>query len=134
MLEETTGRCFACGTNNPIGLKLSFRLEGDEYVTEFTPGTHHQGYDDIVHGGLVATVLDEVMARMLWDRGFPFATAEMTVRYRAPLRVGTRARFVARMTRQRDKMIEAEAEALTEDGTVLASAKGRFLPVRGLEP
>lgn len=133
MLEETTGRCFACGPNNPIGLRLRFRADGDEYVTEFAPDERHQGYDGIVHGGLVATVLDEVMARMLWDRGLPFATAELTVRYRAPLKVGTRAEFRARLTRQRPRLIEAEARATGEDGSEIATATGRFLPVRGVQ-
>ncbi len=133
MLEETTGRCFACGPNNPIGLRLEFRSEGEEYVTEFRPDERHQGYDGIVHGGLVATVLDEVMARMLWHRGLPFATAELTVRYRMPLRVGSRAEFRARITRQRSRLIEGEAKATAEDGSVIATASGRFLPVRGIE-
>ena len=43
MLEETTGRCFACGPNNPIGLRLEFRSEGEEYGTEFRPDERHQG-------------------------------------------------------------------------------------------
>ncbi len=132
MLEETTGRCFACGPNNPIGLRLRFRAEGDEYITEFAPDERHQGYDGIVHGGLVATVLDEVMARMLWDRGLRFATAELTVRYRAPLTVGARAEFRARITRQRSRLIEAEASATSEDGTLLALATARFLPARSV--
>jgi len=130
MLEATTGRCFACGPNNPIGLKLEFRFDGDEYVTEFVPREEHQGYDDIVHGGLVATVLDEVMARSLWERRMLFATAELTVRYKRPFTVGSRGTARARIEKQSDRLIEMSAELAGPDGTVYATAKGVFLPVR----
>jgi acyl-coenzyme A thioesterase PaaI-like protein len=131
MLEATEGKCFACGPANPIGLKLAFREEGEAYVAEFHPREEHQGYDGIVHGGLVATVLDEVMARWLWRRDLPFATAELTVRYLAPVPVGRVATARAVFEKQTPRLIEMSAVLTGEGGEVLARAKGRFLPMRG---
>ena len=54
--------CFACGQKNPIGLKLSFRREGETVKTEFTPGELHQVWHGVVHGWIINTILDEAMA------------------------------------------------------------------------
>ena len=64
------GKCFACGPNNPIGLKLDFQFSGDSYVAKFTPSAQYQGYDGITHGGIVSTLLDEAMAKLVWVKGF----------------------------------------------------------------
>ncbi|HSQ59356.1 MAG TPA: PaaI family thioesterase, partial [Acidobacteriota bacterium] len=62
--------CFCCGPENPIGLKLTFEETSEGRMrTLWTPRKEHQGFKDIVHGGLVATVLDEVMVRLLYLRG-----------------------------------------------------------------
>ncbi len=62
--------CFCCGPKNPIGLKLEFETTAEGRMrTIWTPRKEHQGFKDIVHGGLVATVLDEVMVRLLYLRG-----------------------------------------------------------------
>jgi len=131
LLEATQGLCFACGPNNPIGLRMEFREEGDAYIGVFHPKPEHQGYDDIVHGGLVSTALDEVMARWLWARGLPFATAELTVRFRAPLRVGRTFTVTARLEKETPRLIEMSAEGADSEGALVATAKGRFLPVKG---
>ena len=58
--------CFGCGRLNPCGLKLEFsELDGD-YVTHFTGRPEHQGYDGIMHGGIISTLLDEIMARYIY--------------------------------------------------------------------
>ena len=54
--------CFVCGVNNPIGLHLDFWMDGEQVWTDFTPGREHQGYPGVMHGGLVATLLDESWA------------------------------------------------------------------------
>jgi acyl-coenzyme A thioesterase PaaI-like protein len=80
--------CFACGEKNPIGLKLEFRFEGDEYVTTFQVRPEYQGWAGIAHGGLVATVLDEVMARLLWEKQINAITGKLEVRYHKPVPIG----------------------------------------------
>lgn len=122
MKLDVDDMCFACGRSNPIGLKLQFRFEGDDYVTEFDVKPEYQGWTGIVHGGLLATVLDEVMARLLWEKGLNAITGRLTVRYHQPLSIGDKVRVRGRITKQRPPVIETTAEAVKDDGTVVAEA------------
>ena len=114
--------CFACGQKNPIGLKLAFRFEGEDYVTDFEVRPEYQGWTGIVHGGLLATALDEAMARLLWEKDLNAITGRLTVRYHKPLSIGETVQIRARITKQRSPMIETTAEALMADGTSAAEA------------
>ncbi len=129
MKLDVNEMCFACGQANPIGLKLEFRFEGEEYTTEFEVRPEYQGWRGIVHGGLIATVLDEAMARLLWEKGLNAITGRLTVRYHRPLAVGERVKVRARITKQRLPVIETTAEAMREDGTVVAEAGAMSMEV-----
>ena len=73
---EDDRMCFCCGERNPIGLKLAFETTPDGRLnTLWRPKREHVGFKDLIHGGLVATVLDEVMARVIYERGTPGVTA-----------------------------------------------------------
>lgn len=115
--------CFACGRDNPIGLKLSFREENDTYISTFTPGPEHQGYGGIMHGGLVSTLLDEVMARYLYAKGFTAVTAKLEVRFRHPTPIGQELSICGWITGQRGKMYELAGKITLPDGTVTAEGK-----------
>ena len=115
--------CFACGRENPIGLKLSFGFDGDEYATTFRVRPEYQGWTGIVHGGLLATALDETMARLLWEKGFNAITARLEARFHQPVSVGEVVGIRARITRQRPPVVETTAEARLTDGTLVAEAK-----------
>jgi acyl-coenzyme A thioesterase PaaI-like protein len=114
--------CFACGQKNPIGLKLAFRFEGEDYVTDFEVRPEYQGWTGIVHGGLLATALDETMARLLWEKDLNAITGRLTVRYHTPLKIGETVQIRARITKQRSPVIETTAEAVMADGTFAAEA------------
>lgn len=116
--------CFACGPDNPSGLKLQFHQEGEVYVTTFIADQAFQGYQNIVHGGIVATLLDEVMARYVWEKYGPSATAKLEVRFRrpAPCGVPIEARGWITAVRRGGRAIETAAEARLEDGLILAEA------------
>ena len=120
--------CFACGKSNPIGLKLDFQQEGDEYVTYFTPGKEHQGYVGVVHGGLVSTVLDEVMVRYAYACGYEAVTAEICVRYKRSAATGKVLRVAGRIDAKRGKLINCSARAADDEG-VVASATARLVRV-----
>jgi acyl-coenzyme A thioesterase PaaI-like protein len=122
MRLNVNNMCFACGASNPIGLKLQFRFEGEDYVTEFEVKPEYQGWTGIVHGGLLATVLDEVMARLLWEKGLNAITGRLTVRYHQPLSIGDRVQVRGRISKQRPPVVETTAEAMKDDGTVAAEA------------
>ena len=121
--------CFACGPENPIGLRLQFRQEGDAYVTTFIADQAFQGYHNVIHGGIVATLLDEVMARYVWAKYGPSATAKLEVRYRCPAPVGVPLEVRGWVTAERrgGRAVETAAEARLEDGTVLAEATGLII-------
>ncbi|MEM6817780.1 MAG: PaaI family thioesterase [Pseudomonadota bacterium] len=87
-LSDPTNHCFVCGPTNPIGLRLKFSLEGEICVAKFTPGEHHVGYNDVVHGGLLFTALDDVMANWLYLQSVTAYTAKASVRYRRHAKVG----------------------------------------------
>ncbi|MFO7948251.1 MAG: PaaI family thioesterase [Armatimonadota bacterium] len=123
--------CFACGQSNPHGLRLNdFNYDGDRYWVSFTPQRHHQGWSGVVHGGIVATLLDEVMTRMLWHEGTNAATAELNIRYHHPTPVGEELTATAHKVQRRHGVMSMEAEVETDDGTVLASARAKFMTPR----
>ena len=123
--------CFCCGPLNPIGLKLVFEeTPVGRMRTLWTPRKEHQGFKDIVHGGLVATVLDEVMVRMLYLRGISAVTAGMETKLKRPLRWGTAYRFEGWVVRDRGRAVITEAEAFDAgDGTNVAWARATCIRV-----
>jgi uncharacterized protein (TIGR00369 family) len=123
--------CFACGPQNPHGLRLSgFRQEGEEYVVEFVPERHHQGWQGITHGGIVATLLDEVMTRLLWVEGQDAVTAELTVRYHRPLPTGEPVQARSRRQESRGRLVRTAAEVRDQAGALIASAEAKFMLVK----
>ena len=118
--------CFACGLENPSGLHLRFQDDGrDEVFAELTIGPEHQGYPGVVHGGIVAAILDEVGGRtvMIGDHLRFFITAKMDLKFRRPVPVGTPLRAVGRLVKQRERLAIARAEIRTLEGAVLAEAE-----------
>jgi len=128
---EYDHRCFACGAHNERGLRLSFRFEGDEYLCEFEPEPWVQGWVGMTHGGIICTLLDEVMNRLVFERGGWAVTAELNVRFRRPVPTGTRVVVRSRLRGRRKRLYEAEAEVVLPDGEIAASATGKFLEVPG---
>ena len=119
--------CFACGQDNPIGLRLRFTTEGDAVRAEFTPGVQYQGYDGVLHGGIVAAALDDAMANLFHLRGRETLTARLEIRFRREAPVGQRLVVTARLTGERRKLFTAEAALTLPDGTPLAEATGTFI-------
>jgi acyl-coenzyme A thioesterase PaaI-like protein len=123
--------CFACGLRNDAGLKLTFWMEGDEIVTEFTPEAHYQGFPGVLHGGILATVLDETLSRTASIEGRWMMTGRLEIRYRRPAPLGPRLRVTARQLSSRSRMVHAEGEVRLADdpSVILADARGVFLRV-----
>lgn len=123
--------CFCCGPRNPIGLKLAFDQAPDGRTrTVWRPRREHQGFKDIVHGGLVATVLDEVMIRMLYLRGIPAVTGTMETKLLRPLRAERDYRFEGWLVKDRGRAVITEAEAFDmESGERVAWGKATCVRV-----
>ena len=120
--------CFVCGKNNPIGLNIAFFKDQDKIKAEFIPESKHQGFKGIVHGGILSSILDEIMGRTaIITRDVMTMTVEINIKYRKKALVGEKIIFAAQMTKDLGRMIEAQAEARSEDGTLLTEAKGKFI-------
>ena len=126
--------CFVCGSENPIGMHLPFTVDGDDCVLEFTPGKVHEGWGEVMHGGLIATLLDEAMTRICWERGLPAVTAEMQTRFRKPVRIGSRTVIRGRIAARHGRLLTCAAEMSLEDGTVAATATGKLVVQTGEAP
>ncbi len=119
------GLCFGCGRNNPIGLKLKFKKEGDACRAEFTPSQAHQGWPGVVHGGIVASLLDEAMSYAAYFEGATCLTASMNIRLRQPVKVEEPLVITASVIRNSRKLFETRATVCSKDGTVMAESSAK---------
>ncbi len=123
--------CFGCGSENPIGLHLNVCFDGEALVADFTPQKAHQGYADVMHGGIMSAILDEMMGKLLALTGRASVTAEIAVRFRRPVRVGQRLVLRAWVEQERSRVIIARAEAKDAvDGAVCGDATATFVRQR----
>lgn len=128
-----TRSCFVCGEANPHGLKLRFETDGQRVWTKFRPQPEHVGFREVVHGGIIATLLDEIMvwACAVRTRRFAFC-AELNVRFLEPLRPGQMGDASAELAAdRRGRLFEAKAELRDSAGILLASATGKYIPIKG---
>ena len=131
-LRSDANHCFVCGPGNPIGLRLTFRLEGDVCLAEFTPGEHHCGYDDVTHGGIIFSALDDVMANWLVLKGHKAFTAKCEVRYLAPLPLQVPVRLRGECTKQRARLAQMRGVmARIDTGETVAESTAGFMLMPG---
>jgi acyl-coenzyme A thioesterase PaaI-like protein len=123
-------RCFVCGAQNATGLRVEFRREGERVVADFLPEEAFQGFPGVVHGGILASLLDEALSRTALLYGEWVMTGRLEIRYRQPAVVGQVLRVSAEIEQRRARMVIARgAIALAADPeAVIAEARGTFLP------
>jgi uncharacterized protein (TIGR00369 family) len=122
--------CFGCGAANHHGLHLSFTRDADGVSATFTPLDVHQGYEHVVHGGIISTLLDEAMAWAVAAAGIWAVTGEMQIRFRRPLHVGETVILRGTVTDIRTRAISASGQVVREaDGQVIATATALFVRV-----
>ncbi|WP_165423479.1 PaaI family thioesterase [Ktedonosporobacter rubrisoli] len=123
--------CFACGKQNPFGLHMTFRLDNGTVVSDFHPQPEHQGFPGVIHGGIIATVLDEALNRtsMLTEQPAWSMTGRLEIRYRHYVPYGPLLRVRAALGKQKGRMIQATgAVTLADDESkILAEAQGTFM-------
>ena len=122
------GRCFVCGRDNACGLHLEFSYgrDGLSAETTFLPEEKYQGWQGIVHGGIIITVLDEVMAKAAVHKGYAVVTGEITVKLKTPAKVLEPLRCRAVLEDIKKKIIYASAAASREDGMEVARATAKL--------
>ncbi len=123
--------CFGCGSENPHGLQMRFRLEEGRAVAEFTPPDHLQGFPGHAHGGGVATMLDEAMGWAAFGQGIWAMTARLNARFRRPALLGEPLTVSGWLTRDRGRFLELRSEARSQAGMLVAEAEGVFVRVSG---
>lgn len=122
--------CYVCGKDNPHGLKLQFQHVAKGHLTsEVVFSKQHQGYKGIVHGGMIAMVLDDLIVNLAWREGVPAVTGELKIRLKKPAKVGERILlegFVSPGQEEKfaKRLFYAEATAKDSSGELLATAKG----------
>jgi uncharacterized protein (TIGR00369 family) len=123
-------RCYVCGRENPAGLAVAFEINAParSIKARFTPADIHQGYEGIVHGGILSALLDESMAKLAFSLGIPAVTAEMTVKFKSPAAPGEELSVSGRLIHETHRLIEAEA-VIKKGSVVIAEAKGKLLRI-----
>jgi len=123
--------CFGCGRENPHGLKLTFFGAEDGGVwCEWTPARESEGYTGIVHGGLITTVLDEVMGWAVSHRQIWAVTGKISVNFRRPVEIGQLTRAAARVVTEQGRKLTITADLRrASDGQLLADAEALFFRV-----
>jgi len=133
MKLETTGNCFVCGENNPNGLQLTFEIDKEKQILEttFVASPTFQGWDGIVHGGILSTLLDEAMAKLVYELGYQAVTASIEIKFKKPAPILEPLRVFGEVTEVSKRLIKAKAHIAKNDGTILAVGMSTFMKQPG---
>jgi uncharacterized protein (TIGR00369 family) len=133
LAHTAQNRCFGCGPANPFGLHLDFFVADDRSVVCLpVVADTFEGPQGLLHGGIIATLLDEAMSKSVRVRGLTAMTRHMEVEYLRPVRSATAIRIEGRLTQSEGRKHWTEAKILDEKSHVLATAKGLFVEVRAI--
>lgn len=131
-LQPNSSLCFACGMDSKIGLKMRFYNSGPGEVTaDYTVDNHYQGYPGIVHGGVVAAMLDEVTARANMGGENPrfMFTARLNIRYRQHVPTGEKLRLIGEVVENKRKTAVVKGAIYNINGEILAEAEALLVDI-----
>ncbi len=131
MSLEDNDMCYACGKKNENGLHLEFLFFEQERIIEttFLPSSFHQGWEGVVHGGIIATVMDEAMAKLIHFLGYHALTASLDIRFKDAAKTLESLKVRAEVTRFTKRLIFAKAVANREDGKLIAEAHAKLMMI-----
>jgi acyl-coenzyme A thioesterase PaaI-like protein len=131
--QPNSRMCFVCGIENPIGLRLKIYITAQGVIeTTYTAPDHFQGYPGVLHGGIVATILDEISGRAhMGDPSAPrfMYTGKLEVKYRRNVPVGRPLKIIGKAGKAKGKLAEGWAGIYDEDGALLAEANTLLINV-----
>ena len=120
--------CFGCGKENRYGLRIQFFADRDVVRGTFRPRDFLCGYPGILHGGILASVADEVMWwAASWKRATSCVTVEINVKYLKPAPVDKEFELTAQVKGEKKRIVEVEGEVRDKGGQVYAAAWGKYL-------
>jgi len=129
MTEPKYNYCFACGQNNPIGLKLTFEYTENQAISYYTVSENFQGYDRITHGGIIATLLDEAMAKIILYKGMEAVTGDIHIKYRRPVPTNKEIKIRGEIVQERSRTIKT-CGTIEFDGHICVEANATFVKIR----
>jgi beta-phosphoglucomutase family hydrolase len=130
--DQGQGMCFGCGLKNPFGQHLKFKRDGNGVRTEYTPGEYYQSWPDIIHGGIVVTLLDEAMGHATLIHGnFGFLTASIQVNLKRPAYVDDRLIITGEVVKDRGRTQEVKGTVSLPDGTLVADGRAMQVILEG---
>lgn len=128
---EDDRMCYVCGKDNTHGFRLDFSHPKKNHMfAEVVFQKYHQGYKGIVHGGILAMMLDEIMINLAWKEGLPAVTADLGVRLKKAAKIGHKVRFEGFIDRVEGRAVYAHAAAHDEEGRLLATAQATCIRIK----
>jgi len=129
MKLEYYGYCWICGEKNKEGLQLRFDLDkrAKTIQASFTPTQTYQGYDGIVHGGIISALLDEAMAKLAFELGYNAITAMLTIRFKNPAKVREKLAVRGEIIQVTRRLVLAKASIHGEDGVLIAEGDSKLV-------
>lgn len=127
-IPEHHPNCLGCGSQNPCGMGLRLHADGDRVRGDITFDRRHEGAPGIVHGGAIATVLDDTLGLLLVVLGTPAVTANLSINYKAPVLLRQPLHVTGWCTERRGRKLFFQAR-LESEGTTIADATALFLAV-----
>jgi acyl-coenzyme A thioesterase PaaI-like protein len=125
---RTQGACVVCGQENPYGLRIRYVREPDGGISaEWRPTANWEGFQGIVHGGIISTVLDEAMSKAVAAKNYKALTGELRVRFRHCVASGENLRIRGWVVEESKRLVKAQATLTAADGSERAHAWGSFL-------
>ena len=127
MKLDDDGYCFACGKENPAGLYLEFEYNDGEAKCKYIPQKEHQGWKEIIHGGILATVMDEAMAKLVINDIAFAVTSKMDIRFLRPAKVGEELTVTAKIKEQNGKNVQTTSMIKNSKNKTVASSKAVYV-------
>ena len=124
-------RFWSTGVPGDGSHRLKFFFDGEKAVSEIVALPRFEGYKGVYHGGILATMLDEIMIKAILAQERYVVTADMSVRFLRPVITGDRVRFTGWVVRSKGRVFFAEGKATTEDGQKIATSSGRYVEAKG---
>lgn len=127
---ENDHMCFICGEKNSSGLRLNFSTSGRKTQASFVAGKEHQGYKDIVHGGILSAMLDEAITRLGYELGLNTVTARIEVNFRKPAYVGEKLHLEGEITKEEGRKVFGKSKITKENGELVADCEGILVKIK----